>query len=69
MTLGTAAAARVRLVVWCKACGHRAEPDPAEQEGKPGQGAAIPDWHARLVCSACGSRDVDMVVTGTRRGD
>jgi hypothetical protein len=30
MTLGNAAAARVRLIVWCKACGHRAEPDPAE---------------------------------------
>jgi hypothetical protein len=30
MTLGNAAAARVQLIVWCKACGHRAEPDPAE---------------------------------------
>jgi dipeptidase len=30
MTLGNAAAARVRLIVWCKACGHRVEPDAAE---------------------------------------
>jgi hypothetical protein len=30
MTLGNAAAARVRLVVWCKACGYRSEPDPTE---------------------------------------
>jgi hypothetical protein len=28
MTLGNAAAARVRLIVWCKACSHQVEPDP-----------------------------------------
>jgi hypothetical protein len=26
MTLGGALAAKVRLIVWCKSCGHRAEP-------------------------------------------
>jgi hypothetical protein len=26
MTLGQALAAKVRLIVWCKACGHQAEP-------------------------------------------
>ena len=31
MTLESAALAHVRLLVWCKACGHRSEPDPAEQ--------------------------------------
>jgi len=31
MTLGSAAAAKVRFMVWCKACGHRGEPDPADQ--------------------------------------
>jgi hypothetical protein len=30
MTLGNAAAARVRLIVWCWACRHQVEPDPAE---------------------------------------
>ena len=30
MTLSNAAAARVRLIVWCKACNSRVEPDPAE---------------------------------------
>jgi hypothetical protein len=30
MTLGYAAAVRVRLMVWCKACQHQVEPDPAE---------------------------------------
>jgi hypothetical protein len=27
----------------------------------------VPEWHARLVCSQCGSRRVDMVVSGTAR--
>ena len=31
MTLESVAAAKLRLVVWCKGCGHRSEPDPAEQ--------------------------------------
>jgi hypothetical protein len=31
MTLGNAAAARVRLIVWCEACQHQVEPEPAEQ--------------------------------------
>jgi hypothetical protein len=30
MTLDDAAAARVRLIVWCKVCSHQVEPDPAE---------------------------------------
>jgi hypothetical protein len=27
----------------------------------------VPDWRERLVCSRCGSRVIDMVVTGTER--
>jgi hypothetical protein len=30
MTLGGAAAARVRLIVWCKGCQDQIEPDAAE---------------------------------------
>jgi hypothetical protein len=67
MTLGNAAAARVRLIVWCKACGHRVEPDAAEMADRYGAGTSVLDWRDRLVCSGCGSRDVDMVVTGTER--
>jgi hypothetical protein len=33
MTLGGAAAARVRLIVWCKECQHQVEPDLAESYG------------------------------------
>jgi hypothetical protein len=67
MTLGNAAAARVRLIVWCKACGHRVEPEAAEMVERYGADTAVPDWRERLVCSRCGSRGFDMVVTGTER--
>ena len=67
MTLGNAAAARVRLIVRCKACGHRAEPDPAEMAQRYGAETTVPEWRGRLVCSQCGSRNIDMVVTGTDR--
>ena len=63
-TLDKVTAARVRLIVWCKACGHRAEPDPAEIAQRYGVQTTVPGW---LVCSGYGSRDVDMVVTGTER--
>ena len=66
MTLGSAAAAHVRLMVWCKACGHRSEPDPAEQARWFGPETTMPDWRRRLVCSKCGSRIVDFVVSGAR---
>ena len=41
MTLGSAAAAQVRLIVWCKACQHQVEPDPAEMAAR--YGAAQPN--------------------------
>jgi hypothetical protein len=63
----TAAAARVRLIVWCKACHHQVEPDPAEMEERYGAGTAVLDWRDRLVCSHCGGRQIDMVVSGTER--
>jgi hypothetical protein len=63
MTLGNAAAAHVRLIVWCKACRHRVEPDLAEQARRYGADMPVPEWRERLVCSACGSRNIDMVVS------
>jgi hypothetical protein len=59
MALGNAAAARVRLIVWCKACGYRIEPDPAGQAQRYGAEMPVPEWRERLVCSTCGSRNVD----------
>jgi hypothetical protein len=67
MTLGGAAAAGVRLIVWCRDCGDRVEPDPAELAGRYGAETAVLEWKERLVCSGCGSRKVDMVVSGTAR--
>jgi hypothetical protein len=57
----------VRLIVWCKACGHQVEPDPAEMVARYGAETPVLNWRDRLVCSSCGSREVDMVVTGTER--
>ena len=36
---------------------------------RTGYGADMPvlDWRERLVCLACGSGDVDMMVSGTER--
>ena len=67
MTLGKAAAPRVPLIVWCKACGRRVEPDAAEMAERYGAETTVPEWRERLVCSQCGSRDVNIVVTGTER--
>jgi hypothetical protein len=53
--------------VWCKACRHQVEPDPAEMAERYGAELAAADWRERLVCSKCGSRQADMVVTGKRR--
>jgi hypothetical protein len=67
MTLGLASAAGVRLIVWCKECRHQVEADPAEMATRYGEATSVLDWCERLVCSRCGGRQVDMVVTGTKR--
>jgi len=67
MTLGNAAAAGVRLIVWCLDCRYQVEPDPAEMAERCGAEMSVPDWHQRLVCGNCGSRRVDFGVTGRRR--
>jgi hypothetical protein len=36
MTLGSAAAALVRLIVWCPDCSHQVESDPAEMAARYG---------------------------------
>jgi hypothetical protein len=57
---------RVRLIVWCKECQHQVEPDPAEIAARHGAETPVPDWRERLVCSKCGSRQVDMVASGVK---
>ena len=41
---------------WAASCGR---PVPCRRR--------VPEWRERLICSACGSSEVDMVVTGTER--
>jgi len=67
MTLGQALAAKVRLIVRCKACGHRAEPAVVDQVARYGGDTTVIDWARRLRCSACGEREVDFVVSGAAR--
>jgi hypothetical protein len=43
MTLGGAASAQVRLIVWCKACQHQVEPDPAEMAARYGADTSVLD--------------------------
>jgi hypothetical protein len=50
-----------------KACGHQTEPDAAEMAERYGADTAVLNCRERLVCSRCGSRNVEMVVTGTER--
>jgi hypothetical protein len=69
MTLGAAAAAQVRLIVWYKACQRQVEPDPAEMAARYGADTSVLDWRERLVCSKCRERQADMVVTGTETAD
>jgi hypothetical protein len=53
--------------VWCLDYQHQVEPDPAEMAERYGATVTLHDWRERLVCSDCGSQQVDIVVTGTER--
>jgi hypothetical protein len=52
MTLGKAAAAQVRLIVWCKGCGHQVEPDHVEMAARYGADTSVPDWKRLVSLSA-----------------
>jgi hypothetical protein len=67
MAVGNFAAGKVRLLVWCRECSHQVEPDPGEMSVRYSAEMSVPDWHVCLVCSGCGGRQVDMVVSGTKR--
>ena len=46
---------------------HQVAPDPAEIAARYGADTPVLNWRDRLLCSGCGGRQVDMVVTGTER--
>ena len=60
-------AARTRLIVWRKDCRHQVEPDTAAQAGRYDAATSVPDYGGRLVCSQCGSHNIDFVLTGERK--
>jgi len=66
-TLGSTATAQARLVVWCRDCQHKLDPDPAEHAARYGGELPVRDWARQLKCSQCGSKQVDFVHTGARR--
>jgi hypothetical protein len=43
MALGDAAAAHLRLIVWCRECRHQVEPDPAEMARRYGAATTVQD--------------------------
>jgi hypothetical protein len=49
MTLGNVTSARVRLIVWCKACQNQVEPDPTQQAELYGAETPVLDWRDRLL--------------------
>jgi hypothetical protein len=64
MLLGRAG---VRLIVWCKEYLHQVEPDPSENGRLVRRGNARARLAQVLVCSWRGSRQVDLVVSGTKQ--
>jgi len=66
-TLGSSLAAAVRLVVTCRGCRCQVElrePEIAGQVACHGAGLPLLEWGRRLVCSQCGGRETDFVVSG-----
>lgn len=50
------------LWAYCEACRHHAHVDPAKLARRLGYDAAIFDVRARMKCSRCGSREIDLRV-------
>jgi rubredoxin len=65
LTLGQAIARKMRLIVWCKTCLHRFEPDMAELAQQHSAETTALTWARQLRCTQCGARDADFVVSGT----
>ena len=51
LNFGQAVAAKVQLIVWCKACPHRFEPETAELAEQHGDATTLPAWARRVRCT------------------
>ena len=69
MTLGVAAAAGVRLIVWCKDCQHQVEPGPRGDGPAIRQSDLGSQWRERLVCSRSRAGMCDKAATGKQLCD
>ena len=58
---------RLEINRQCRNYSRQVEPDPAEVAARYGAETPVLDWRERLVCSRCGSRQAEMVVSGTKR--
>ena len=70
MTLGAAARTAERLIIWCRDpdCRHENHADAAVVARVFGPGLRVAEWRKRLICSRCGTRDVEVLFMGRRRG-
>jgi hypothetical protein len=50
-----------------KVCGNQVEPEAAAMAERYGADTPVAGWRERVVCSRCGSCNVDTVATGTER--
>jgi hypothetical protein len=64
-TLGSSLRANVRLIVNCRECPHRVEPDLAGLVERYGAALSLTAWAERLRCSRCGGA-AEFVVSGAR---
>jgi hypothetical protein len=63
-TLGSSLRAGVRLVCWCNKCLYTVYADIVVLVERYGAHIPVPEWGARLICSKCGSRNCNFIVTG-----
>jgi hypothetical protein len=71
----TRSAGNARQLRCCRRARHRVVPRlwpssrarPRRTGERYGPELTLLDWRERLVCSQCGSREIDMVVSGAKR--
>jgi hypothetical protein len=69
MTLGAAAKTSETLIVWSRDphCRHENRADAAVVARTFGSDLTVAEWRKRLICSRCGTRDVEVLFMGRRR--
>jgi hypothetical protein len=68
MTLGAAAAASVRIIVWFRDCQHQVEPDPAEMAARFGAETTVFDWRSDAQWGQCLDHRQNSDHAGTETG-